>query len=343
MNKQIEATRRRVTVKDVARAAGVSAGTVSNAISGKRKVDHETRARIDKAIKELGYVPNLAARGMRTGRANTIAIFSSMPTAVAAGSARLGFLMEVAASAAVAALERNVALVLVPPIEHPETALGTIPFDGAIVVEPEVDDPYWKVLRDRGVPVVIIGPPPGAPAPAVRVDHATIATMLIGHLLDCGAREIPLIVGRSQRQSNRVFRETYEARMVAEGLPVRVIEVSEAEGEVGAEAALLAELDAGRSMDGVLAPIDSMAAGAMAALHARGLRVPQDVRVVTRYDGFRARSQTPALTALNLRLDEMAQLATTALLDQLEGMSEPVYLDAPAPELVVRGSTVPRD
>ncbi|EIE52719.1 putative lacI-family transcriptional regulator [Citreicella sp. 357] len=92
---------------DVASAAGVSAGTVSNTISGKRKVNSQTRARIDKAIRELDYVPNLAARGMRTGRANTLAIYSSMPSAMAPGSARLGFLMEIAASVAVSALEHN--------------------------------------------------------------------------------------------------------------------------------------------------------------------------------------------------------------------------------------------
>lgn len=86
-------------------------------------MDAETRGRIEAAIKNLGYRPNLAARRMRTGQTNTIAIFSSMPAAVAAGPSKLGFLMEVAASAAVAAMERNTALILVPPIENPMEAL----------------------------------------------------------------------------------------------------------------------------------------------------------------------------------------------------------------------------
>ena len=77
--------KKRATVKDVARVAGVSPGTVSNALSGKRRVDSQTQARITEAIEQLGYVPNLAARGMRTGRAGTVAIFSSMPVAVAGG------------------------------------------------------------------------------------------------------------------------------------------------------------------------------------------------------------------------------------------------------------------
>ena len=81
MSGQVKAGQKRATVVDVARLAGVSPGTVSNALSGKRRGDDETRARIDHAVRELGYVPNMAARGMRTGRANTIALFSSMATA----------------------------------------------------------------------------------------------------------------------------------------------------------------------------------------------------------------------------------------------------------------------
>ena len=339
MNGPDGTTRKRITVKDVARAAGVSPGTVSNAISGKRKVDSETRARIDAAIRDLGYVPNLAARGMRTGRANTIAIFSSMPTAVAAGPSKLGFLMEIAAAAAITALERNVALVLVPPIEDPETALATIPFDGAILLEPEQDDPYTAILQARGVPVVVIGPVPGTPAPAVRLDHAETAGALVDHLVEAGARSFPLVVGLSQRQSNRVFREVYAARMAEAGLPCRIVEVPEADAMAGAEAALLREIDDNGPIDGVLAPIDAMATGAMAALRARGLRIPQDVRVATRYDGIRARSETPPLTAMDLRLDDVARLATEALLDLLDGSEAEQIIDAPAPRLVPRGST----
>lgn len=327
-----------MTVVDVASAAGVSAGTVSNAISGKRKVDSETRARIDKAIQDLGYVPNLAARGMRTGRANTLAIFSSMPTAVAAGSARLGFLMEIAASAAVSALEHNMALMLVPPIAEASIALASIPFDGMLMIEPEDDDINLASLRDRGVATLVIGLAEGAPGPGVRMDYARMAEILITHMLSTGARHIPLIVGQSARLSNRAFRKTYERMMAEAGLVARVHIVPEANSERGAAAAVLGDLEAGLPLDGVLAPIDAMASGTMAALRQAGLSVPGDVRVATRYDGFRARSETPPLTALNLRLEEVAKIATAGLIDAIVTGSTPI-LHAPEPLLVVRAST----
>ncbi|MDO6586705.1 substrate-binding domain-containing protein [Salipiger sp. 1_MG-2023] len=331
--------RRRVTVVDVASAAGVSPGTVSNAISGKRKVDQDTRARINRAILDLGYVPNLAARGMRTGRTNTIAVFSSMPTAVAAGSARLGFLMEIAASAAVTALEHNMALVLVPPIREASKALSSVPFDGMLMIEPEEDDANLACLRQRGTPTMVIGLRDGAPGPGVMMDFRRMAELLISHLLETGVRHMPLILGQSTRQSNLFFRQTYERMMAQAGLAARVHVVPEADAERGASAAILQDITAGLPIDGVLAPIDAMAAGTMAALRQAGLSVPGDVKVATRYDGFRARSETPPLTALNLRLDEVAQIATAGLIGAIETGGAPI-LTGPEPRLVVRSSTV---
>ncbi|PWR03785.1 LacI family transcriptional regulator [Meridianimarinicoccus roseus] len=335
--------RRRATVKDVARLAGVSAGTVSNALSGKRPVDAATRERITSAIAKLGYVPNLAARGMRTGRAGTIAIFSSMPTAVAAGPSRLGFLMELAASAAIAALESNVALLLVPPIEDPATALATIAFDGAILVEPEARDPFLAVLAARGVPTVVIGPAGDRPPLAVELDYKVMAELLFDHLAERGARRFPLVIGESARASNAAFREVYLTRCAASGLEPTVISLPEADAERGARDALLRHISDGHDIDGVLVPIDAMATGVMQALRTAGLGVPDRVKVATRYDGIRARSEMPALTALDLKLDRVAQLATRMLIGAIDGGADTGAAqgsaEPPAPRLIARGST----
>lgn len=331
--------KKRATVKDVARLAGVSPGTVSNALSGKRRVDSETQARITAAIETLGYVPNLAARGMRTGRAGTIAIFSSMPVAVAAGQSRLGFLMEIAASAAVSAMESNVALLLIPPIADPATALGTIGFDGAILVEPSADDPYLELLAARGVPTVVIGPAEDIPNLAVTLDYRMMASLLCDHLTECGARRFMLVIGQSARASNTIFREVYTERCRSLGMEPEIIAIPEADGETGAQCALHAHIAAKGPPDGVLAPIDAMATGVMAALRSHELAVPQSVKVATRYDGLRARSETPPLTALNLHLDEVANLATRLLVDSIENGALATSLTAPEPALVVRGAT----
>ena len=341
MTETPEPPKKRATVKDVARIAGVSPGTVSNALSGKRRVDADTQARITAAIRELGYVPNLAARGMRTGRAGTIAIFSSMPVAVAAGESRLGFLMEIAASAAVSAMEGNVALLLIPPIADPATALGTIGFDGAILVEPSADDPYLALLEARGVPTVVIGPAVDTPELAVTLNYPRMASLLCDHLIEVGARRFPLVIGQSARASNTVFREVYAERCRALGMSEHVIALPEADGEAGAKAALEAYISDGHIPDGVLVPIDAMATGVMAALRSSGLAVPRAVKVATRYDGLRARSETPPLTAMNLHLDQVANMATRMLVESIDTGQPIASIPAPEPELVIRGATSP--
>lgn len=340
MAEQDLAPGRRITVKDVARAAGVSPATVSNAISGKRRVDGETRTRIEAAIRDLGYVPNVAARRMRTGRADAIAIFSSMPVSVAAGASRLGFLMEIAASAAVTALELNTALVLVPPIDDPARALDTISVDGALVVEPERDDPVLHLLERQGIPSVSIGRAPGRDLCHVDLDYEGIAEMLFRHLWDQGARRFPLMIGDGPRASHEAFRTVYARCAFAMGMHPMIIDVPELEAEWGADRALAAALAEGLWPDGILVPIDAMATGAMSALRAAGLSVPGDVRVVTRYDGLRARSEVPALTAVDLHLDAVAESATRALARLIDGSSSDWRIMAPQPTLVVRGSSL---
>ncbi|MCA0941714.1 substrate-binding domain-containing protein [Salipiger pacificus] len=339
MSGQVKTGQKRATVVDVARLAGVSPGTVSNALSGKRRVDEETRARIDSAVRELGYVPNMAARGMRTGRANTIALFSSMATAVAAGPSKLGFLMEIAGSAALTALSRNVALVLVPPIRDPEAALRNVPFDGALLVEPTRDDPFLALLAARDVPTVAIGEAHGAVSAHVDLNYAQTADLLIDHLLNVGSRNFPLLIGTGARRYYEVFEARYRQRAAQVGMTPAVLRIDEAEGEAGAARSVARHLAAHPETDGLLVPLDAQATGAMEALRQAGQSVPGEVRVATRYDGLRARAETPALTAVDLQLDTVAATATNALLDLVEGMECRTHFTSPLPRLVVRGST----
>ncbi|MBV1927516.1 MAG: LacI family DNA-binding transcriptional regulator [Rhodobacteraceae bacterium] len=340
MNDASDRPTKRVTVIDVALAAGVSPGTVSNAISGKRKVDQATQKRVQEAVAKLGYRPNLAARRMRTGRANTIAIYSSMPVAVAAGVSRLGFLMEIAASAAVAALEANMSLVLVPPIEDPITTLKNISMDGIIVVEPEADDPVIALMQDIGVPTVSVGKPVGSSSVYVDLDYREMSELLFDHLLETGAVNFPLIVGASSRQSNVVFEKVYLERAGQIGMPARVISLPEHDAENSAEDATLALLDKQEYFDAVLVPIDAMATGVMRALKARNVQIPDDVRVATRYNGVRARTEVPAITAIDLKLEDVAQTATEMLINIIDGSTRRSVTAATSLSIVRRPSSV---
>ncbi|MCC5474748.1 substrate-binding domain-containing protein [Streptomyces barringtoniae] len=309
---------RRPTIADVAAAASVSRTTVSHALNGIGKVDPRTRERIKKIATELGYRPNLRAQRLRRGQAKAIALASSMPFAVAGGPSRLGFYMEVAAAAAERALVHGYALVLIPPVQS-GSALYSVDIDGAIVVEPAADDAAVAQLRERGLPYVALGRPtaPDDDAPYVDLHGGRVVELLMEHLRDQGARSPALIVGAGTRHSAVDARAAYERIAAAQGRPAVVATAPEDGGEQAGYdrcAGLLAEHP---GIDALCVLVDAFAVGAVRALRDAGRRIPDDVMVVTRYDGLRARTCEPPLTAVDLGLDRAAADAVELLLARL--------------------------
>lgn len=332
--------RRRPTIADVANAAGVSRTTVSHALNGLGKVDPRTRERVKEVARELGYRPSLRAQRLRRGQAQAIAIASSMPMAIAGGPARLGFYMEVAAAAAERALTKGYALVLVPPVES-GSGLESVDIDGAIVVEPARDDTVVAELAARGLPYVTLGRQPGAAGvPGVDLHAGRVVELLLDHLRDQGARRPALLIGAGERQSYVEVRAVYERVAAAQGWPPMVATAGEADGEQAGYDACAALLAEHPDLDAICAMVDTFAVGAVRAVADSGRSVPADVMVVTRYDGIRARTCDPPLTAVNLHLDVAADAAVELLLGTLAGADTAVVVDAPPPEVVPRESSL---
>ncbi|MFB6618949.1 LacI family DNA-binding transcriptional regulator [Streptomyces sp. NPDC085524] len=345
--------RRPPTIADVAQAASVSRTTVSHALNGLGKVDPRTRERIKQVAAELGYRPNLRAQRLRQGQAKAIALASSMPFAVAGGPSRLGFYMEVAAAAAERALLHGYALVLVPPVQS-GSALHSLDIDGAIVVEPGEDDAAVAQLRERGLPYVALGRemPSGTDAPYVDLRGGLVAELLLEHLRAQGTRHPALIIGAGTRHSAVDARAAYERAAAEQGwTPVVATAPEEGGEEAGYErcAALLAEHP---ETDAVCALVDAFAVGAVRAIRDSGRRIPDDVMVVTRYDGPRARTCEPPLTAVDLQLDRAASEAVELLLARLRGgapagtdgtaagAAPSAAVPAPEPRVIARASSL---
>ncbi len=325
------------TIADLAKAAGVSVTTVSHAFSGRRYVEPETRKRIETLAQEMGYRPNHRAQRLRTGRAGSIALVSSMPFAVAAGPSRLGFLMEIAAAAAVTAFARGISLCLVPPL-GPRDRLDALEVDGAIVVEPERDDPVLDFFSSRGIDVVCIGRAPDREdLPFVDLQSAETAHLLLDHLL-AGDGQVGLITGQQRRNSYIEMEAVYAQRMAESGLAPLAIRIDEQGGEQAAAIAAESLLRDNPSVSALCVPVDAFATGVLKAARATGRKIPQDLRIATRYDGMRAKLATPPLTAVDLHLNEVAEAAVDLLLARLElaGSATPVIS---SPSLVLRGSS----
>lgn len=327
----------RSTIVELARAAGVSPTTVSHAFSGRRYVDPETKARIVALADKMGYRANPRARRLRTGGAGIIALASSMPFAIAAGPARLGFLMEIAAAAAVTALSRHLALCLVPPLE-PDSNLDALEVDGAIIVEPTSDDRLLEFFSARGVPVVSIGRAPGRDdIPSVDIQSTATARLMLEHL-GANNRRVGLITGEQRRNSYIETEAVYAAFAAENGYTPVALRVNESGGE--GEAAAIAEtlLRGNPDIDALCAPVDAFATGVLTAARSLNRSVPLGLRLATRYDGMRAKLSVPQMTAVNLHLDQVAEAAIDLLIAVMEG-KDPERRPIAPPLLVVRESS----
>lgn len=332
----------RVTISDVARHAGVSVTTVSHALNGRGQVDPATRRKVEETARALGYRPNRHAQRLRTGGSSMIALMSSMPFAVAGGPSRLGFLMEVASVAASSALERGMAMVLVPPLESGQSPLDILDVDGALIIEPSADDRQLADLTARGLPVVSIGRPGGdahGAVPYVDLLSGPTVQMLLAHLQARGARQIALVLGAAQRTSYTQAELAYRQMVDASGMDHIALRLDEARGEAGGRDAARLLLAAHPQIDAFLVLVDVFAVGVAQHLQQAGLRVPEDVMIATRYDGIRARTCEPPLTAVNLHLDQVARLAIDLLFERLRGNAGRQAVQSPMPELVARAST----
>ncbi|MGM0698372.1 MAG: LacI family DNA-binding transcriptional regulator [Actinomycetota bacterium] len=332
----------RVTIADVAREAGVSRTTVSHALSGQGKVNAATRAKVKEVAERLNYRPSARARSLRSGKSQTLALLSSMPAAVSAGPSQLGFFTELAMGCARTALLEGYVFVLAPPTEAADP-VDLLDIDGAILLEPTVDDPLAEALRDRGIPYVTIdgpsskagddalaaadaGPARSSTAStgaaskwSIDLHHRATAQLLLNHLLDQGAARPALLVSRSLRGAQIAAREVYAETAVARGFAPLIAEADETSGEDGAFAAAEELLAEHPDIDAVLAPIDTFATGAVRAAQEFGRTVGEDLLVATRYDGLRARTSHPPLTAVDLGLEAISGAAVEMLVTVLDG------------------------
>ncbi|WP_042405111.1 LacI family DNA-binding transcriptional regulator [Streptacidiphilus carbonis] len=334
-----------VSLKDVALRAGVSVKTVSNVVNAYPHVTPETRARVQRAIDELGYRPNLTARHLRKGRTGIIAL--AVP--------ELGnpYFAEVAGAVIdAAALHEQIVLLDHTAGLREKEALVSQGFrahliDGLILspIQLEAED---LLARTGGPPMVLLGEREyDAPYDHIAIDNVAAARAAVRHLLDLGRRHIAFLGARqeSARQPAHLRLRGWRQEITASGGVARDALVAATEGydRRDGAVAMAALLDRGERLDAVFAYNDVVALGAMRALSERGLRVPQDVAVVGFDDVEEGRYAAVSLTTVAPDKHEIARLAVDCLLERIAAGSRqaapPPRRIRPGHRLVVREST----
>ncbi|WP_300265253.1 substrate-binding domain-containing protein [Microbacterium sp.] len=328
---------KRVTIADVAAAAGVAQGTVSHALRDKGRVDPRTRKRIKAIAADLGYRPSVRAQRLRGGSSHTIALVTALPPSIVGEAARLDFFLELALPIAHACIDHGYSLVLVPPVEDPDH-LATLDIDGAIVVDPLEHDSICTDLVQRGVRVVAVGDPGKGIVDGVVDRHDGGASLVVQHLRSQGARRIGALLSSERHTTARAVEMYLAGQPTGSADDVVTFTAPTAGGEDAGRRATLDALDRFPDLDAVYAPLDAFAVGAIRALTERGRAVPDDVLVATNYDGRRAAASDPPITALDLNLPGLAQSAVELLMDVLAGQPGGT-MPAPDVRLRVRQST----
>src|SRR5262245_9683227 len=184
----------RISIKDVAREAGVSVTTVSHALNDKGRLNPDTRARVREVAERLGYRPNPAARSLVSGRTGLIAVVPSLPKEPQMSFGDFGYFTELIVSATEVAVSKDWALVVAPPSSS-DFVWERVPLDGVIVIEPIKDDPALPALRERRIPFVTISADPNAPGAdaVVACEDRECTAQVLDHLAERGGRRVALL------------------------------------------------------------------------------------------------------------------------------------------------------
>ncbi|MCJ2073336.1 LacI family transcriptional regulator [Methylobacterium sp. J-030] len=317
------------TIKDVARRAGFSFQTVSLVLNHPEKVARTTRATIEAAMRDLEFVPSLAARALRKKPSRSIACVGclgletpddepdSMP------EADPGLVLQ--AFAQVTDQHGYTLIHRRCRSDDPESRariaslVSEARVDGLVVCAERRDDPLIALLQARRVPFVVFGlDVPGAHC-AARADRDAVHEA-VAYLARTGSRAIGFLGGERAAERFRGYRDA----LAEAGLPLRADLVAACDWTpAGGYRATLALLDGPSRPDAIVAANDRVAFGVLKALHDRGVRAPGEIRVVGFDNVAQGAYAIPSLTSIAVPTLDMVRFAFATLVAVIEGTRAP--------------------
>ena len=306
------------TISDVARQADVSPATVSRVIQGARNVNPATRERVEHAIEELGYVPSAVARSLRSKRTRSLAlvvsdITNTFWTTIARG------VEDVAQQHGYSVLLCNTDENLSKQQQYLDLLIGQ-QVDGVIIAPFDSDAQHLDKLRRRKIPTVVIDRRiEGWDVDSVSGDSLSGARALVRHLIGLGHRRIAVVSGPAitSTAEDRVAGYCMALAEAGIALEPRLIKRGEYRN-VSGETLTHQLMDEGSQPTAIFAANNLIAMGVIDALEKRGLRVPQDIALVSFDDLPNASHLFPFLTVVAQPVYDMGVNAAQLLLSRLD-------------------------
>lgn len=317
-----------ITIEDVAEAAGVSRQTVSRVINQRPGVKPVVKERIEKAIADLGYVPNLAARRMGGARSFLIMALNDRQRTIENWSAGRGndWVDQMLYGGMMECEQRGYHMLFELVDTDPELAvqqvnrvLSSLQPDGFILTQPHSENvALAALLRERNRPFARIGlPSDEIPALSIHMDEAAAAEAATRYLLDLGHERIAFLAGSSEYRGSQFRKRGYEMAMGSAGL-TPMLESADFNFERAADVARRWFGQSDRPT-AIIAENDEMAFAVLHVADELGIAVPRQLSVISFEDTPGVRFSVPPLTAIRQPTAAMIARACKLLIDAADG------------------------
>ncbi|MFG2986877.1 LacI family DNA-binding transcriptional regulator [Streptomyces sp. NPDC048258] len=313
--------KRMPTLDEVAARAGVSRTAASRVINNAPHVSRAKREAVQRAVRELDFVPNPSAQALASRRVGAVvlAVSSDEP-----GLFADPFFAEVVVGVSAALEQTELELILLLANtprgrERFERLLRSRRADGVMLMALRGDDPLGRLGEEVDLPVVFGGLPlTGEPTWYVDADNRGGARLAAEHFARTGRRRPVMITGQVDARAAVAREQGFTEGLVLSGLPLLGVEPGQFTEDGGAEA-MERLLRAHPDPDAVFAASDAMAIGALRTLRERGLRVPEDVALIGFNDLASARHTSPPLTTVHQPVRALGQEMARMLVSAIEG------------------------
>ncbi|NOX62543.1 MAG: LacI family transcriptional regulator [Chloroflexi bacterium] len=334
-----------VTIRDVAREAGVSTATVSYVLNNSGRVSEQTRQRVLEAARRLGYRANITARNLQA-RETRLLGYTWRPTPPDQFNPVLDQFLNAIAQAAAHHDYR----VLTFPSETIEEELATYEdmvlssrVDGFILSNTNLDDPRVRKLSQKGFPFVAFGRAnPEWDFPWVDIDGRWGVRKAVEHLIERGHERIACLAWPEDSLTGAYRLQGYVEAMKLAGLPVDAAWIARTENkhdDAYETTRRLLELPAARRPTAIMASSDLMAMGAMNAAHDMGVEVGRELALVGFDDAPVARYLRPPLSSLRQPIAEVGERLIVMLVDLCQGRPVSQQHVLLKPQLIIRASS----
>jgi DNA-binding LacI/PurR family transcriptional regulator len=336
--------RRRMTIEDVARLAGVSNGAVSLAVSGQAGVADSTRVRIIAAADELGWRPSIGARAMRSSKAFAVGlILARDPALLGADPFFPSFIAGVEAELA------PVGYSLVLQVVHDDRTAVAEAYqrlaregrvDGVFLTDLRRDDPRLPFVQELGLRAIAVGKPSSrSTVPSIGIDDRVGIREAVDHLVSIGHRRIAFVGGTRGYVHSASRLSAWRDGLRNAGLPVGPAIAADFTAAGGA-AATARLLNAADRPTAIIYANDLMAIAGMSVAAQLGIDVPGSLSIVGFDDVPLAAHMNPPLTTVRQDVVPWGRAAAAALLSLIENRA-PALANLPPSQLVLRASTAP--